>query len=63
MLKKGDHHKYGDGLSTTSTPESFEDKTCCKGSPGFRTDYSETMEPLRGPRTYDSVQLVIGRHG
>lgn len=59
-MKKGDERKYGDGVSTRETPENFEDKECCKGSPGFRTDYSQTMEPSRGPRTYPSVRIIEG---
>ncbi len=56
--KKADHHKYGDGYSTRATPASFSDADCCKGSPGYRTDYSMTMQPIRGPRTYPSVVVI-----
>jgi hypothetical protein len=59
-MKKGDQRKYGDGISKNSTPDNFADSECCKGSPGFRTDYSETMEPSRGPRTYPSVKIIEG---
>ena len=60
-MKKGDVRKYGDGISTNITPDRFEDKECCKGTPGFRTDYAQTMEPSRGPRTYPSVKIIQGR--
>ena len=60
-MKKGDQYKYGEGVSKNATPETFDDRECCKGFPGFRTDYSETMEPHRGSRTYPSVNLVFGR--
>ena len=60
-MKKGDERKYGDGVSKNETPTTFDDKECCKGSPGFRTDYSETMEPCRGARTYPSVRIVMGK--
>lgn len=59
-MKKGDERKYGEGISTQELPDRFEDKECCKGSPGFRTDYSQTMEPYRGPRTYPSVTIIEG---
>jgi len=59
--KKADHHKYGDGFSTQATPDSFSDQECCKGTPGFRTDYSMTMQPIRGPRTYPSVVVIMGQ--
>lgn len=60
-MKKGDERKYGDGVSKNETPITFRDEECCKGSPGFRTDYSETMEPSRGPRTYPSVTIISGK--
>ena len=60
-MKRGDEKKYGDGISTTETPVNQSDKECCKGSPDFRTDYSETMEPSRGARTYPSVQIIQGK--
>ncbi len=60
-MKKGDEYKYGDTPSTSVTPEKFSDSECCKGTPGFRTDYSETMEPSRGDRTYPSVHIVMGK--
>ena len=59
-MKKGDEKKYGEGPSKRETPETFSDSECCKGSPGFRTDYSDTMEPSRGSRTYPSVQIING---
>ncbi len=60
-MKKHDHHKYGEGVPTKDTPEGFDDKSCCKGAPGYRTDYSETMQPHRGPRTYPSVRIIMGK--
>ena len=60
-MKRGDQKKYGDGISKNATPETFQDSECCKGSPSFRTDYSQTMEPSRGPRTYPSVQIIMGK--
>jgi len=61
MMKPHDQHKYGDGISKNDTQHSFKDKACCKGSPGFRTDYEDTMEPHRGARTYPSVIVVNGK--
>ncbi len=60
-MKKGDEKKYGDGVSKYETPKEFSDKECCKGSPGFRTDYADSMEPCRGPRTYPSVTIINGK--
>ncbi len=60
-MKKGDHHKYGDGISKNANPSTFDDSACCKGSPGYRTDFSETMQPQRGERTYPSVQVILGK--
>jgi hypothetical protein len=60
MMKKGDQRKYGDGISNNPTPDRYSDEECCKGSPGFRTDYSDSMEPSRGPRTYPSVKIIEG---
>ena len=60
-MKKGDQRKYGEGTSKNATLMTFEDKACCKGSPRFRTDYADTMEPSRGPRTYPSVKIIEGR--
>lgn len=54
-----DVYKYGEGVPEKASKERSSDE-CCKGSPGFRTDYSQTMEPSRGPRTYPSVELIIG---
>lgn len=61
MMKPHDHHKYGEGVSKYDTKHSFDDSQCCKGSPGFRTDYEDTMQPHRGSRTYPSVMIINGR--
>lgn len=60
-MKQGDIRKYGEGISKNATKDGFEDGECCKGSPGFRTDYSDSMEPSRGPRTYPSVKIIMGK--
>lgn len=53
-----DVYKYGEGVPQKPSKERSSKEECCKGTPGFRTDFSQTMEPLRGPRTYPSVRIV-----
>ena len=56
-----DANQYGEGVPEKPSKERTSKEECCKGSPGFRTDYSETMEPCRGPRTYPSVKIIMGK--
>ena len=57
-MKKSDPHKYGHGIPLTDEREPSDE--CCKGDPRFRTDYADSMEPSRGPRTYPSVKIIEG---
>jgi len=53
-----DTWKYGEGVPTKGTSKEKE----YVGEPeGFRTDFSDTMEPYRGARTYPSVEIFRGR--
>lgn len=55
-MKKSD--EYGEGVPMNKNPSK---EIPCKGPSQFRTDYKETMEPSRGPRTYSSVQIIEGK--
>lgn len=59
-MKLSDVYKYGEGVPEKQSKDQISKEECCKGSPGFRTDYNQTMEPSRGPRTYPSVRIIEG---
>lgn len=61
-MKKSNPYRYGEGVPMQIEESYSESIDCgCKKDPRFRTDYADTMEPSRGPRTYPSVRIIEGR--
>lgn len=56
-----DVYKYGEGVPSKDMNSEYNNKEYIGEHPGFRTDYSQTMEPNRGPRTYPSVEIISGK--
>jgi hypothetical protein len=53
-------NSYGEGIPSGKSTN-MESQSVCKGNPNLRTNYSETMEPSRGSRTYPSVRIIEGK--
>lgn len=60
-MSKNIDYKYGKEAESSLPSRDYNENECCKGDPRFRTDYSESMEPSRGPRTYPSVEIIRGK--
>lgn len=55
-----DVYKYGEGIPMGKMSVEKRKKIKANKFGEFRTDFSQTMEPWRGTRTYPSVKIIEG---